>query len=460
MRPGGAGTSRAPDRLPAVTDIRAAIDEALPGVRANLERLVRIPSVSAPSFDPAHVRRSAEVSAEIMQDAGLGGVRFLEIDGAHPAVFGEHPAPSGAPTVLLYAHHDVQPQGDEKEWDSPPFEPVERDGRLYGRGTSDDKAGIGMHEAALRAHDGTPPVGVKVFLEGEEEIGSEHLAQFLGTYGELLESDVIVLADMANWRVGEPALTTSLRGLVDCVVEVRTLDHAVHSGMFGGPFPDAVTALSRLLATLHDHKGRVAIAGLRSSKSGELDLTEKEFREQAGAVAGVDRIGEGTLTAQIWTMPSVSVLGIDAPRIAESANKLVPMARAKVSLRIAPGDDPQRAMDALVTHLESNVPWGAEISITRGAAARPFSLRAEGPVFEAARAAMKESWGMEPVDIGAGGSIPFVAAFAEAFPETPILLTGAADPDSRAHGANESLHLDDFAKACLAEALLLGRLAG
>jgi acetylornithine deacetylase/succinyl-diaminopimelate desuccinylase-like protein len=443
-----------------VTDIRAAVDDALPGVKVNLERLVRIPSVSAPGFDPAEVRRSAEASAEVLERAGLSGVRFLEIEGAHPAVLGENPTPAGAPTVLLYAHHDVQPQGDEAEWDSPPFEPVERDGRLYGRGTSDDKVGIAMHEAAVRAHGGAPPVGVKVFLEGEEEIGSEHLVQFLERYGEELRAEVIVMADMSNWRVGEPAITTSLRGLVDCVVEVRTLDHAVHSGMFGGPFPDAVTALSRLLATLHDDRGRVAIPGLGSSQTDELDLTEKEFREQAGALAGVERIGEGTLTSQIWTMPSVSVLGIDAPRISEAANKLIPKARAKVSLRIPPGDDPERAMDSLVSHLESNVPWGAEVLVSRGASARPFAVRSQGPAFDAARAAMREAWGVAPVDIGAGGSIPFVAAFAEAYPEVPILLTGAADPDSRAHGANESLHLDDFAKACLAEALLLGRLAG
>lgn len=442
-----------------MTDIRAAVDEVLPGVRANLERLVRIPSVSAAGFDPVEVRRSAEATAEILERSGLSGVRLLELEGTHPAVLGEHPAPAGAPTVLLYAHHDVQPQGDEADWESPPFEPIERDGRLYGRGTSDDKAGIAMHDAAMRAHEGTPPVGVTAFIEGEEEIGSTHLTQFLERYGELLRADVIVLADMANWRVGEPALTTSLRGLVDCVVEVRTLDHAVHSGMFGGPFPDAVTALSRLLATLHDDKGRVAISGLRSGHSNEFDLTEKEFREQSGALAGVNRIGEGTLTSQIWTMPSVSVLGIDAPRIAEAANKLVPVARAKVSLRIAPGDDPDRAMDELVSHLESNAPWGAEVLVTRGAAARPFALRAEGPVFDAALAALEEAWGVAPVEIGAGGSIPFVAAFADAFPETPILLTGAADPDSRAHGANESLHLDDFANACLAEALLLERLA-
>jgi cysteinylglycine-S-conjugate dipeptidase len=442
-----------------MTDLVPAMDQVLPDVRADLEGLVRIPSVSAAGFDPGQVRRSAEATAEVLERSGLRGVRLLELDGAHPAVFGALAAPHGAPTILLYAHHDVQPQGDEAEWDSPPFEPVERDGRLYGRGTSDDKAGIAMHDAAIRAHGGAPPVGVTALIEGEEEIGSGHLTQFLEEYGELLRADVIVLADLANWRVGEPALTTSLRGLVDCVLEVRTLDHAVHSGMFGGPFPDAVTALARLLATLHDERGRVAIPGLVSRESDEIDLTEKELREQSGALAGLSRIGEGTLTSQVWTMPAVSVLGVDAPRIDEAANKLVPMARAKVSLRIAPGDDPDRAMDALVAHLESNAPWGAEVRVIRGAKARPFEVRAEGPVFDAAREALREAWGVAPVDIGAGGSIPFVAAFADAFPETPILLTGAADPDSRAHGANESLHLDDFARACLAETLLLSRLA-
>lgn len=441
-----------------MTDLRAAVGEVLPGVRVNLEGLVRIPSVSAAGFDPSEVRRSAEATAEVLENSGLGSVRLLELDGAHPAVFGQHTGPAGAPTVLLYAHHDVQPQGNETDWETPPFEPVERDGRLFGRGTSDDKAGIAMHAAALRAHGAAPPVGVMAFIEGEEEIGSEHLTEFLERYGELLSADVIVLADLANWRVGEPALTTSLRGLVDCVVEVRTLDHAVHSGMFGGPFPDAVTALARLLATLHDEGGRVAIPGLVSGASDELDLTEKELREQASVVASVSRIGEKQLTAQMWTMPSVSVLGVDAPSIGEAANQLVPMARAKVSLRIAPGDEPERAMNALVAHLEANAPWGADVRVTRGAKARPFAVRAEGAVFDAARGALEEAWGVPAVDIGAGGSIPFVAAFADAFPKTPILLTGAADPDSRAHGANESLHLDDFAKACLAEALLLDRL--
>ena len=441
-------------------DLRAATEAAWPRVRGELERLVRIPSVSFPGFDPEPVRRSAEATAEILEGCGLGGVRFLEIDGAHPAVFGELPSSNGGPTVLLYAHHDVQPPGERADWLSEPFEPTERDGRLFGRGSCDDKAGVVLHASTLLAHEGSPPMGIKVFIEGEEEVGSPNLEAFLERYGDDLRADVIVLADATNWRAGVPGLTTRLRGLVDCVVEVRTLEHAVHSGMYGGPFPDAITALSRVLATLHDEKGNVAVEGLVSGPADPLDLTEEELREQTGAVDGVRSIGEGAFTERLWTRPSLSVLGIDAPRIEQAGNVLVPVARAKVSLRIAPGDDPNRAMDALVRHLEADPPWGAQVRVERGAGAWPVAVNAQGPVFDAARAAFREAWGTEAVDIGAGGTIPFVKAFADAYPDAAILLTGVEDPDGRAHGANESLLLDDFRKVCLAEALLLDELAG
>ena len=441
-------------------DLRAAVDESLPRVRKDLERLISIPSVSFEGFDGAQVRRSAEATAEILAGAGLQEVRLLEVEGAHPAVFGENPGPDGGPTVLLYAHHDVQPPGDEADWDTPPFEPIERDGRLFGRGSCDDKAGVALHQAALLAHDGRPPVTVKVFIEGEEEQGSPNLEAFLDRSGEELRADAIVLADATNWRAGVPGLTTRLRGLVDCVVEVRTLDHAVHSGMYGGPFPDALTSLCRILATLHDEEGNVAVEGLSSSTTDPLDLTEEEIREQAGAVEGLRTIGEGALTERLWTRPAVSVLGIDAPRVQEAANILVPVARAKVSLRLPPGQEPDPAMDALARHLESNAPWGVKVIVDRGASAWPFEVRAQGAVFDAVRSAFREAWGTEAIDIGAGGTIPFVKAFADAFPDAAILLTGVEDPDGRAHGANESLLLEDFRKTCLAEALLLRNLAG
>lgn len=430
-----------------------------PTVRKQLEDLVRIPSVSAPDFDHAEVRRSAEVSADMARSAGVGDVRFLEIDTAHPAVFGEIPAPPGAPTVLLYAHHDVQPPGPEADWDSPPFEPTERDGRLYGRGSSDDKAGIVMHLGAIRAHGGKPPVGIKLFLEGEEEVGSTHLPQFLAEHGELLDADVMVIADSGNWRTGQPALTTSLRGLVDCIVEVRTLDHAVHSGEYGGAVPDALSALCRLLATLHDPVGNVAIDGARRGRADALDLSEEELRAKAGVVDGVELIGDGPLTQRLWAHPSVSVLAIDAPPVAEAINQLVPVARAKVSMRIAPGDEPARAMDALVRHLEQNAPWGAAVTVTPNSAGEAFALESSGPAVDAYRAALEEAFGVAPVDMGVGGSIPFVAAFEERYPDAHILLTGVADHRSRAHGPNESVDLGDLEKATRAEAIALDRLA-
>jgi acetylornithine deacetylase/succinyl-diaminopimelate desuccinylase-like protein len=439
-------------------DIRAAVERVLPEARRDLERLVRIPSVSAAGYDPAQVRRSAEATAEILAAAGLAS-EILEIEGAHPAVLATRAAPEGAPTVLLYAHHDVQPPGVEALWQTPPFEPVERDGRLYGRGAADDKGGLAMHAASIRAWGDEIPVGVTVVVEGEEEIGSPHLGPFLSRYGDRLRADVVILADSANWRVGEPAITISLRGLVDCIVEVAVLEHAVHSGVYGGAFPDALSALSRVLATLHDDRGNVAIKGLVTGRAEPLDLTEDELRGQASALPGVQIIGEGTLTERLWRRPAVSVLAVDAPRIAEAANQLVPRASAKVSMRLAPGQDPRMAMDALVAHLEKNAPWGVHVTVTPGAAGHPFDVDVGHPAFGALRDAFQDAFGRPPVDAGMGGTIPFVAAFADVFPDVPLLLTGVGDPDSREHGENESVDLADFAKASLAEAAFFGRFA-
>jgi acetylornithine deacetylase/succinyl-diaminopimelate desuccinylase-like protein len=439
--------------------LKDRIASLMPAIREDLDALVRIPSVSFPEFDPAHVRSSAEATRGIFQAAGME-TRILEVEGAHPAVLGRLPAPDGAPTVLLYAHHDVQPEGPESLWASPPFEPQERDGRLYGRGTSDDKAGIVIHEAAIRAWDGHPPVGVTVFVEGEEESSSEHLGDFLTRYGDDLKADVVILADSGNWRTGEPALTVSLRGIVACFVEIRTLDHAVHSGEYGGAIPDALTALCRTLATLHDEKGNVAIPGLATGPADPLDLTEEELRAWAGVRPGVELIGEGSLTERLWTRPSISVLGIDAPRTPEASNQLVPFARAKVSMRIPPGQDAAEAMDALVKHIESNVPWGAEVNVVREGAGYPYTLSGDGPAYDAMRRAMSEAFGRAPVDMGAGGSIPFVAEFADRFPDATLMLTGAGDPMCNAHSENESLDLADLEKSCLTEALFLGYLGG
>jgi acetylornithine deacetylase/succinyl-diaminopimelate desuccinylase-like protein len=441
------------------TDLRAAVERELPGVRADLERLVRIPGIAFEGFDHSQVERSAEAVAELLRGCGLD-VQIVRSGGGQPAVIGRRAAPPGAPTVLLYAHHDVQPTGDVALWTSDPFEPVERDGRLYGRGAADDKAGIMAHVAALRAFGDALPVGVVLFIEGEEEYGSESLDALLQEHRETLRSDVIVIADSGNWDIGEPALTTSLRGLVNCFVEVRTLHNAVHSGMFGGPVPDALTVLARLLATLHDERGEVAVDGLVGREGAAVDYPEDRFRAEAGVLDGVRLTGQGRLTDRIWTKPAIAVLGIDAPRTAEAPNALVPSAKAKLSIRVAPGDDPVSVYAAVRAHLEKYVSWGAKVEVTLESDGEACVIDATGPRYDAARAAFRSAWdGVDPVDMGVGGSIPFIATFQEMFPDAAILVTGVEDPHSAAHGPDESLHLGEFARVCLAETLLLHNLA-
>ncbi|MDH3249208.1 MAG: dipeptidase [Acidimicrobiia bacterium] len=441
-----------------MADLTSKVHELMPGLVATLRELVEIPSVSASGYPASEVRRSAERVRELLAEAGASNAELLEYPGAHPAVFASVDGPEDAPTVLLYAHHDVQPPGPSDEWETEPFVSFERAGRLYGRGASDDKSGVIMHLGTLRAFEGEPPVNIKVFIEGEEEIGSAHLSGFLDTYADQMRADVIVIADSGNWRVGEPALTTSLRGLVACVVEVRTAEKAVHSGMFGGVFPDAVTTLARLLATLHTDDGEVAVSGLVSGESEPLDLTEDEVRSAMGAVQGLSSLGTGSLTSRMWTKPAIAMLAIDAPPLSEAINQLVPVARAKVSMRIAPGQDPNDAMNALRDHLIANIPWGAEVTITGVESGEAFQLPLHGPAVDAFRASMEQVWDTDVVEMGVGGSIPFVADFSSRYPESAILLTGAGDPTSAVHAPNESQDLDDLQKAVLAQVLALGKI--
>ncbi len=314
------------------------------------------------------------------------------------------------------------------------------------------------HLAALRALGDDLPVGVTVFVEGEEEIGSDSLPTILERHGERLRADAIVLADSGNWDIGEPALTTTLRGMVRAVVTARTLDHGVHSGMFGGAVPDALMVLVRLLASLHDDEGNVAVAGLREGVASDLDYDEDRLRRESGLLDGVQSVGSGSLLTRMWAKPSITTIGIDAPTIATSSNTLVPSAAAKISMRIAPAEHDLDAFARLQEHLMARVPWGAAVEVTLDERGAGFAAAADGPVYDQARAAFTDAWGVAPVDIGVGGSIPFVAAFATRFPEAAILVTGVEDPDARAHGANESLHLEEFERVCLAEALLLARL--
>lgn len=441
------------DRL---DELRSGVARLMPGVRGDLETLTRIPSVSLESFDQQHVDDSAMAVADLLRAEGME-VSIVS-EGGRPAVIGQLSGPAGAPTVLLYAHHDVQPPGDEADWETPIFEPTERDGRLYGRGVADDKAGVMAHVAAIRAHGGTPPVNVTVFVEGEEEVASPSLPALLDKYEDMLRADAIVLADSHNWKVGTPALTTTLRGLVRVVVEVQALDHGVHSGMYGGAVPDGLTALCRLVATLHDEAGDVAVAGLVTSEAAELDYTESDLRADSGLSEGVHPIGTGSLLSRMWTKPSMTVIGIDAPSVATAANLLTPVGRAKLSMRIHPAQDPQAALDALRQHLLDHAPWGCQVRVELDDLGEGFSADAQGPIYASARAAFNDAWGTEPVDIGVGGSIPFVASFAERFPDAAILVTGVEDPDTRAHAPNESLHLGEFERVCLAEAILLERL--
>ena len=443
-------------------DVRHALQKCMPAVRSDLEALVRIRSVSA---DPAHagdMRRAATEIVRLFREAGAPSAEVIDdVEDAQPATLAQFPAPPGMPTVLLYAHYDVQPTGDPGLWTSPPFEPAERDGRLYGRGTADDKAGVAAHLAVIRFFGGLPPVGVTVFVEGEEEIGSPALSRFLERHREKLAADVIVLADSTNFTVGTPSLTSTLRGMVDCVVEVRALQHGVHSGVYGGAAPDALTALCRLLATLHGEDGEVAVDGLPSAAApAELHYPEDRFRAEAGVLDGVPLLGTGSVAERIWAKPAITVLAIDAPSVANASNTLAAAAWAKISMRIPPGEDAVAARDKLVRHLHEHAPWGVKVKVAAGRAGQPYTIDTQKSAFDAARAAYGAAYGRPLETIGQGGTIPFIAEFADAFPAAAILVTSAgSDPDARIHGADESLHLGDFENACLAEALLLIELA-
>lgn len=457
------------DNLQDTSAVKAAVHKNLPSLHEDLKTLVRIPSISGDAFDESTLTTSAEAVADLFRAVGLPEVEILTADrpdgtpGA-PAVLARRPAPAGKPTVLLYAHHDVQPTGDESHWDSPSFEPTERNGRLYGRGTADDKAGVIAHLGALRTllptwgpNDG---IGVTVFIEGEEEIGSPSFANFLRTYQEKLECDVIIVADADNWTVDTPALTTSLRGMVDITVTVKTLEFAQHSGMNGGAVPDAIMALTILLSRLWDDRGDMAVVNLHRGEAAELDYTEERLRQDTGLLDGVDTIGNGSLLSRRWTRPSVTIIGMDVPSIAEASNTLHPEASAQLSLRVAPGQDATAAYQAVHDHLMASVPFGAHVTVEMGEAGRAFKGETDHPVYEKACAALKEAWdGTDPVFQGMGGSIPLIPELQEVFQNATILVTGVEDPDTRAHGANESLHLAMFDRAVTAETLLLHSLA-
>ncbi|MGC5047879.1 dipeptidase [Micrococcus porci] len=448
-----------------VSAIRAAVDRRFPETLQSLKDLVSIPGIAWDSMDREPLERSAAAVADLLHTAGLEGVEIAVEERADgrpggPAVIAGRPAVGDKPTVLLYAHHDVQPLGEEGLWDTPPLVATERGGRLYGRGAADDKAGIMVHLAALAALDEVCPdagVGVRVFIEGEEEAGSPTFRPFLERHRDRLAADAIVVADSSNWAVGEPALTTSLRGVVSATVTVRALDHAVHSGMFGGPVLDAVVLMSRLIATLHDADGAVAVPGLEPRHHADVDYPEDAFRADSGILPGTRLAGRGALADRLWNGPALSVIGLDAPSVDTSSNTIQPAARAKISLRLGPGMDPAASLDALRAHLEaqSDAVLGAEITVEPGELGQPFSTDTSARAAAAMMGALGAAFATPARETGLGGSIPFTADLKELFPEATILITGVEDPDSRAHSANESLHLEDFRSAIVAEALWL-----
>jgi acetylornithine deacetylase/succinyl-diaminopimelate desuccinylase-like protein len=437
--------------------------------------LARVPSVSAAGFPPSEVRRSAEAVGALLSDSGFDDVEILELEGAHPYVVGEWlGAGESAPTILLYAHHDVQPPGRETHWRTPSFEPTRSaDGRLYGRGVVDDKAGVVVFAGALRAWletGETLPVNLKIVVEGEEEIGSEHLAAFLRTHSERLAADVLVLSDTANLERGLPSLTTSLRGLVNVDVRVKALDHPVHSGMWGGPVPDATSALARLLGRLFDADGNVAVPDFDAdvpplsektrAKLDALPIDVMAFREDVGMVDSARLVGraDSEIFERLWFRPSLAIVALEGMPLADAGNQLIAEAAARVGVRIAPGQDPVAMRDRVVAFLAADPPWGVAVEVEAGTAVGGWGIEPDGPAFEAAERALRAGYGRDPVYIGCGGSIPFVAPFAEVLGGVPALLLGLEDPICNAHGENESLDLEDFARALRAATHLFAEL--
>jgi acetylornithine deacetylase/succinyl-diaminopimelate desuccinylase-like protein len=445
------------------------IDDQFEEFKEILVDLARIPSVSAQGFPPEEVRRSANAFADLLRRSGIRNVQVLEIPGVHPYVYGDWLDRPGKPTLVLYGHHDVVPPGRPEQWRSAAFEPVERQGRLYGRGTADDKGGILVHVAAVAAYlraAGSLPCNVKFLIEGEEEIGSENLAAFLHQYEGLMAADAVVLSDTSNFATGVPGLTYRLRGMCQVDVEVRCLERPVHSGQRGGAVPDPVQILSRLIADLTANDGSLSVPGLyrrverttarRRARIRGLPFDEAKYAKSSGLLKGVRLTGEKGFSVyeRIWTRPSLSVIAFESQPILGSSNQIVDSARARISMRTVPNMDSREAGELLVRKLTRKPRFGAHVE-ARVVRSTPWWMTdPDGPAFDAARRALRAGFGKEAVMMGAGGSIGFVQPFSDFLKGAPCLLTGVEDPECGAHSENESLHLGDW-KKCMRAAVHL-----
>jgi acetylornithine deacetylase/succinyl-diaminopimelate desuccinylase-like protein len=441
-------------------EISAKVEQMMPSLLESLEQLVAIPSIAFPGYPAEPVERMAEHTLHLVRDVGFANVELMDVPTGYPPIYGEIAGPEGSPVVMLYAHYDVQPAPDEQGWTSDPWTATSKDdGRIYGRGAADDKSGIVSHLGTLRVFDGKPPCTVRIVLEGMEETES-NLEAFVESRPDLFACDAFVVCDMGNLRVGEPALTTALRGDVACVVTVRTLEHPLHSGVFGGPAPDAMIALAHLLATLHDDAGDVAVTGVTTGSWSGEDMSEDDFRAGADLLEGVGLAGTGPISERLWAKPAINAIGIDMTSIEGSSNVLIPQARAKISMRIVPGADPVRELDALVAHLQDNAPWGAEVEVERTKAAPPFACRTDGPFVKAARVALEEAFATSAGDVGCGGSIPLLRTLQGVAPKAEFILWGPEDVAlSRIHASDESVDPSEIEKLIVTQALLLQHVA-
>jgi len=419
---------------------------------SDLERLVAIPSIAFAGYPREPLDEAAALVEELLREAGAAEIQRVDVPGEAPTLLADFPG--DGPTVLLYAHYDVQPAPGDG-WETDPFTPTVKDGRLFGRGAADDKSGIVAHLAALRALDGTPPVHVKVLVEGSEENGRQALLQIVDAQPELLRADVMVIADNGNWKVGEPTLSQTLRGHGKLTVTLRTLTGALHSGHFGGAAPDALLALTHLIATLHHADGSVAVAGLQDGDWDGAEWPPDDFRRQAGVLDGVQLVGTGDIGDRVWARHAISVLGLDAPAVEGAGNIVIPHARAKIAVRVPPGADPVASMEAVERHVRANVPWGAQVEIAVEPASTPIAL----PAPAAAETALARAFGKPVAKMGSGGSVPLVAKLHGAYPDAAFVLWGAQDSDlARIHAANESVAISEIERIAVAEALLLREL--